>query len=914
MLTKKRKFNKKSISKVVLVFTILFFAFVVPGGNSIFGFGAGVPTAQATDNALMTTLYTIVGTIVNSFASFLGSILSLFVYALSKIASFQDITNIGAVTTGWGVVRDICNMFFILILLVISFGTILRLENYSAKRLLPKLLIMAVLINFSKFIAGIMIDFGQVIMLTFIDGLGSNPAAVFVDRMSIQYVLDFSPTAGSNAEATANLALTALQTVLGGVMMLLVSLVVIVVLMLVLLMRIVMLWILVILSPLAFLASVLPTTAKYASQWWSEFVKWVVVGPMVAFFVWLALVGISTNNEITEHMALTENWEDSVGAANNAALDEGIFLPYIITVALLMGGLVAAQSAGGLAGAAAGNAIGRLKKAPGAIGRRVGSSASDLGLNMANKPIRAGFGAVAGSKLTSGYGLGAVAAATGLRGLATRGLSGLDKRQKRKGEDAEKYIKNISDPRVLGRFANAKGPMTAWKKSLRDAARAKSPSLVEAGQRQAAFNKLSEDDLKKMKPNEWRRLGGQHQRGEIDLRQNTQATHMAQRNANIRGEVNAGADDGVGRAIGTGATDSAGTALFRGYDANGNPHAATAGSFGNHRRTGDFNAYRKVEGDEANAARGDGNMSVTNARFLEGKSNTVAANFDELNIDELKDGKDEKFQNIKGVNVSDSGTIKKVADKMVSAIESQLKKLEGKRRAIEGKSNANITLQDQKDLQSIETQHQRLSTAKDRFSNPEEMKNLRLVNSSAHGYKGVNDVKKTMIHEEIHDHVRDEGDTEKLTQYVIDNKKYSKRDNVAQEYAKSDKTVDEFIDDHSKREGWKAPERKSVEDVVAAEKSDSGHGPSKGENVPANVKNSATAVAQAKGDKNLAIAITAMAKSIKEQAAKTGEGMGKIASGLSEIGDISPSTSSLELNVMQKKVQQIFNENKNELS
>ncbi|MCH8287370.1 hypothetical protein IIB79_12740, partial [candidate division KSB1 bacterium] len=54
-----------------------------------------------------------------------------------------------------------------MILLAIAIGTILRLESYNFKKLLPKVVIMAVLVNFSLVITGLIIDFSQVILFTF---------------------------------------------------------------------------------------------------------------------------------------------------------------------------------------------------------------------------------------------------------------------------------------------------------------------------------------------------------------------------------------------------------------------------------------------------------------------------------------------------------------------------------------------------------------------------------------------------------------------------------------------------------------------------------------------------------------------------------------------------------------------------
>jgi hypothetical protein len=51
-------------------------------------------------------------------------------------------------SNGWVITRDIANMFFIVILLVIAFATILQIEQYNYKKWLPKLILMAILINF----------------------------------------------------------------------------------------------------------------------------------------------------------------------------------------------------------------------------------------------------------------------------------------------------------------------------------------------------------------------------------------------------------------------------------------------------------------------------------------------------------------------------------------------------------------------------------------------------------------------------------------------------------------------------------------------------------------------------------------------------------------------------------------------
>jgi len=86
---------------------------------------------------------------------------------LISVMSYPININMPAVNAGWAVIRDLCNNFFIVILLAIAVGTVFRLPSYRYKEALPKLLVAAVLINFSKMITGIAIDISQIIMLTF---------------------------------------------------------------------------------------------------------------------------------------------------------------------------------------------------------------------------------------------------------------------------------------------------------------------------------------------------------------------------------------------------------------------------------------------------------------------------------------------------------------------------------------------------------------------------------------------------------------------------------------------------------------------------------------------------------------------------------------------------------------------------
>lgn len=88
--------------------------------------------------------------------SILQAILSTFLtlagWFLNQFFYYNTVLNPGSmpvVHTGWQIVRDISNAFFILVLLWIAFTIIFNIETLGGKKLLVRLIVIALLINFS---------------------------------------------------------------------------------------------------------------------------------------------------------------------------------------------------------------------------------------------------------------------------------------------------------------------------------------------------------------------------------------------------------------------------------------------------------------------------------------------------------------------------------------------------------------------------------------------------------------------------------------------------------------------------------------------------------------------------------------------------------------------------------------------
>ena len=341
--------NKKKIIAISLsVFLLAIFIFI-PSIARAEDPGAGVAK--------------VLGWIIFPFVWIMGKLAVILLGILVKVAQYNKFIGSAAVTYGWVVVRDLCNMFFVLILLIIAFASILRVDSYNLKTWLPKLVIMAVLINFSKLICGIFIDFAQVIMLTFVNAFKDIAGANLTDMLGLTKILDFSQAGSTDVTA---------WTIIGSMILALIfsviAVVVILTMLVMLAMRIVYLWVYIVLSPIAYLTAAFPQGRSKSERWWSDFSQYVIVGPVLAFFIWLAFVslgGVAGENQMKDFGVQDTGNELNQAATANVALTEAgkesNMIKFIISVGMLLGGLMLAQEMGGKVGAIAGKGMAKLQ-------------------------------------------------------------------------------------------------------------------------------------------------------------------------------------------------------------------------------------------------------------------------------------------------------------------------------------------------------------------------------------------------------------------------------------------------------------------------------------------------------------------------------------------------------------------------
>lgn len=383
----KKLFNKKNSSFLVLILVIFSFIFVANGASANW--------AQE-----------LVGGIANILVSILGWILAKLMGVLIYVAQYNDFINADAVVRGWIVARDVANMFFVIILLIIAFGTILQIESYNYKKWLPKLILMAILINFSKTICGLLIDASQVIMLTFVNAFSDIGPGALTKMLG---VADWQSLKGVQ-EDIKNWEIVSAYVL--AVIYALITLVVIAAMVGILVMRMIMIWVYVVLSPFAYLLAAFPGGASYSSQWWKEFTKNLIVGPVLAFFIWLSFASLGTPDN-TPHFG---EYEDKHGNDINCkdldmadaeareiceSSSSNVMIRFIIAIGMLLGGMKIAQEIGGAGGSIAGKAMGKIKgvglAAAGGVGGYALAKAKGAGKatgRMAKTAVGTGLGTV----------------------------------------------------------------------------------------------------------------------------------------------------------------------------------------------------------------------------------------------------------------------------------------------------------------------------------------------------------------------------------------------------------------------------------------------------------------------------------------------------------------------------------------
>lgn len=307
----------------------------------------------------------------------LGKLVLLILTILMAFAKYNSFASAAPVEVGWPIVRDICNMFFIVVLLISAFSTIIDYGGgeFHYTKVLPRLLLMAVLINFSKTLIQLLIDFSQVVMLTFVNAFASAAQGNFVNALGLTQIMQLSENAPAGTATGSSLIISYML----AIFMLGIMISVVTIMTAFLIFRIVGLWIALIMSPLAFFVTAIPSKlsknlGSIGSDYWSRLGSLLTGGPIIAFFLWLTLAIVQQANSGSAGQGLSQvldfQVEGDVQAYLTSIGNAQSIASFIVGITLLMMGLdQAVKSAGAIGGTVGASFAARAKGAGLSLGR-----------------------------------------------------------------------------------------------------------------------------------------------------------------------------------------------------------------------------------------------------------------------------------------------------------------------------------------------------------------------------------------------------------------------------------------------------------------------------------------------------------------------------------------------------------------
>lgn len=302
--------------------------------------------------------------------SVLSTGMAMFSWAINNPIglSLTNPANNPIINIGWTLTRDLTNMFFILGLAYIGLATALNISGFNTKKTFAKLLIFALLINFTPVIAGVIVDAANIVSDFFLSSVDfSDFQKIESDTANLGFFGKVKDVASRvvDPKTYVEFFMKMIFYTITGVILWLFALIFI--------MRNFVIWLLVILSPLAFFAGIFDfsTAQSIYKRWWKNFISWSFIAVPAGFFLYLTrhfFIGI-----MQARLVASSSAQGIVGKLL------GSMAPYFIVMIFLGLALVAtikinATGSQVIVGAAT-RTFGKVKGIPKKAGAAVGAAA-----------------------------------------------------------------------------------------------------------------------------------------------------------------------------------------------------------------------------------------------------------------------------------------------------------------------------------------------------------------------------------------------------------------------------------------------------------------------------------------------------------------------------------------------------------
>jgi hypothetical protein len=195
-----------------------------------------------------------------------------------------DTVSVGSPTyVAWSSMRNIANVAFVLAFLMIIYSQItsVGITNYGVKKILPRLVIAAILVNISYFVCQIAVDLSNIIGFSLKDLITSVPIASGGAPSGWSTGVGFLGIAGTVLAGGA-LGAIVWVTLAALVPILIASVIALITILFILVTRQALIILLVVISPLAFVCFLLPNTAPLFTKWRKTFTAMLLLFPIIA--------------------------------------------------------------------------------------------------------------------------------------------------------------------------------------------------------------------------------------------------------------------------------------------------------------------------------------------------------------------------------------------------------------------------------------------------------------------------------------------------------------------------------------------------------------------------------------------------------------------------------------------------------
>lgn len=225
----------------------------------------------------------------------------------------------GAINGAWTVLRDVGNLAFIFILLYIAIKTIFGTEGTDTKRLIRNVIIVGLLVNFSLFFTQTLIDISNVLSLTFYKLFITNTSGTasfsqnFTQPLGIPSLFD-DAVFGAGQNPIRQIFIMSI----GGCTFLLILTLTFLQAAILFMLRYIILIFAMVMSALAFLAFVLPSTRPWFDKWWNLLSNQLFFAPIYMLLIWLVMMITRTTNLLGRSLSNSNTNGNTLASALSA--------------------------------------------------------------------------------------------------------------------------------------------------------------------------------------------------------------------------------------------------------------------------------------------------------------------------------------------------------------------------------------------------------------------------------------------------------------------------------------------------------------------------------------------------------------------------------------------------------------------